>query len=599
MNLTTWQLLTDKVPKNLKELESILLANRGIKDKKQFFHPKHPEDISLVEVDIDPSSVKVLLKRLKQAKLNQEKVVVFGDYDVDGISATAILWQVLYAYGLDVVPFIPMRNKHGYGLSLKALPDLLALKPNLVITVDNGIVAFKPAQKLSQLGVDLIITDHHQEEIKEVKNIKKSEPDAQMRSTNESVRLKLSKPDREFAQQASSGRINKGVNLPKALAVVHSTQLCGASLAWMVAREVVNTFSIKFKVNDLLDLAGMATIADQVPLLSANRSFAYYGLKQLRKTKNVGLLALMKQAGVKDLSQVDEFTVGYVLAPRINALGRLSHGLEALRLLCSTSSVKASKRAQVLSETNLARQTLTTDAYAQARLMVKQKNLTENKIIIVSSEVFHEGVIGLIAGRLVEEFARPSLVIALGDKKIAKGSARSLPGVHITQLLRQVRQELTEVGGHPMAAGFGLEVKNLDNFTQKLTQLANETIDESLLTTQKQAEAVLPFQLVNLKLVDLLDKFRPFGMKNPLPLFELKKLKIVSLKVLGNGNKHLKLLLRPANQLKAQPLEALWWGGGEKINELEVGQALDVLVKIEKNKWNGREKVQLVMVGKD
>ena len=616
MKPDTWKLKTEKVPQNLKELGEILLKNRRIKDKQVFFYPKHPEKISLDEIGISKQAIKILANRVKQAKEKQKKVIIFGDYDVDGISATAIMWQVLYAYGLNVAPFIPMRDKHGYGLSLRSLPDLLTLEPDLVITVDNGIVAYEAAEALAKEGVDLIITDHHQAEVEnsklkalnvdchsenlstekaEIKNVEESEPDTWIQSTNESARLESLKPDRELAKQTSSGQTSKRSSLPTALAVVHTTQLCGASVAWMVARELADALSISINVGDLLDLAGMATIADQVPLLYANRSFAYHGLKQLKKTTNVGLRALMKQAGVKSLMDVDETTVGFRLAPRINALGRLAHGLDALRLLCSTSPTKAQSRAQTLGETNSARQTLTTDAYLEAQRLVKLESLQEQKVIIVASETFHEGVVGLIAGRLVEEFERPALAISLSDDGMAKGSARSLPGVHITNLLRQVREELVEVGGHPMAAGFGLKQGSLESFKIKLTKLANETIDESLLTTAKTADAILPSRLLSLETVDLLEKFRPFGMGNPEPLFVLKNMQIVAIKVIGNGQKHLKLLIKPKGSNSFQPLEALWWGARDRLGELEVGQTVDMLVKVEKNSWNGKEKLQVVI----
>ena len=521
------------------------------------------------------------MNRVKQAKEKQEKVVIFGDYDVDGISATAIMWQVLYAYGLNVTPFIPIRDKHGYGLSLRSLPDLLTLEPDLVITVDNGIVAYEAAEALAKEGVDLIITDHHQ---KEIKNLK-------LKIKN----VERNKPDREFAKQTSIRRTSKRSSLPTALAVVHTTQLCGASVAWIAARELADALSVSINVGDLLDLAGMATIADQVPLLYANRSFAYHGLKQLKKTTNVGLRALMKQAGVKSLMDVDETTVGFRLAPRINALGRLAHGLDALRLLCSTSPTKAQSRAQTLGETNSARQTLTTDAYLEAQRLVKLESLQEQKVIIVVSETFHEGVVGLIAGRLVEEFKRPALAISLSNDGMAKGSARSLPGIHITNLLRQVREELVEVGGHPMAAGFGLKQENLESFKVKLTKLANETIDESLLTTAETADAILPSKLLSLETVDLLEKFRPFGIGNPEPLFVLRNMQVVAIKVIGNSQKHLKLLVKPPKVNGFQPLEALWWGAGDKVSYLEIGQRLSILAKIEKNSWNGRKRVQLVV----
>ncbi len=559
-----WQLLNKQVPKNLMDLESLLLLNRKIKTAKDFFQPKRPDELTLSEVGLSLTSLHQFAARIKKAQAKQEKVVIFGDYDVDGISASAIMWQTLHTLGLNVVPFIPLRQKHGYGLSQKSLADLLALKPNLVITVDNGIVAHQPALLLHQAGVDLIITDHHQPK-----------------------------------KVGANGSKKKRVSYPLAEIIIHSTKLCGASVAWMAMRQLVVELKSSFAVNQLLDLAGMATIADQVPLLGANRSFAYHGLRQLRQTKNIGLQALIKQAGVKKNASIDEMTVGFRLAPRINALGRLAHGLDALRLLCSTSVVKVIQRAQVLADTNSERQHLTSEAYAEALQLVKQNHLDKQKLIIVASENFHEGVIGLIAGRLVQEFSRPALVIALGDDGLAKGSARSLPGIHITELLRQVERELLEVGGHPMAAGFGLKIDRLEKFKTALLQLADQTIDETLLISQKSAEAILPFDLINPATVEAINRFAPFGMANPRPLFIFQNLKIVTLKTIGADQKHLKLILsgvknKTQSSSNSQLIELLWWRAGEKINQFKIGQLVDVLGTMENNEWRGQTKVQLV-----
>jgi len=277
-----WNYLSSKTPQDLKEFKEIILQNRQIEDEKEFFSPKKPHEITLAEVDLNKDQVKLAVTRIQKAIEAKQKVVVFGDYDADGICATAILWETLNNLGLVTQPFIPHRDKHGYGISNKAIDDLLEKDhPDLIITVDNGIVAHEPLARLAKEKIDVIVTDHHQPEEK----------------------------------------------LPEAYAIVHTTKLCGATVAWMLARELSQDF-----VDSLLDLTAIATISDLVPLISANRSFAKYGLEKIKENNRVGISALISTANL-DKREVDSNLIGFGIGPRINAMGRLAHGLDALRLL--------------------------------------------------------------------------------------------------------------------------------------------------------------------------------------------------------------------------------------------------------------------------
>ncbi|MBU0576533.1 single-stranded-DNA-specific exonuclease RecJ [Patescibacteria group bacterium] len=538
-----WNILESTIPQSENELRNILIKTRGLEKKDElFFSPLNPTKISIQEVGLDAGQLKKAVKRILKAIEKKEKVVIFGDYDADGVCATAILWQALYKMGCQVIPFIPLREKHGYGLSDKALDDLLAKdKPDLIITVDNGIVAHKSAQRVLDAGIDLIITDHHQPEDK----------------------------------------------LPSAVAVVHSTQLCGATVSWMFAREISKSAGYKIAKDWQLDLTAIATIADQVPLRDANRSFAKFGLEALRKSKRVGFKALLTHAGLNQ-NNIDSQSVGFGIAPRINAMGRLGHSLDALRLLLTNNKSKAEQLAQVLSETNIARQDMTYEMYGHA--LSQSENWKQEHIIIVHCDKYHEGVVGLIAGRLMEQFYKPVIVISVGDG-IGKASARSVPGVNIVELIREVRDDLLDVGGHPMAAGFGLEASKLDRVITRLKKLAKETIDKELLKPSINVEVVIPFLLINEKTVKMINEFAPFGQGNEEPILGFKNVEVLQVFTMGADNQHLKIVGKGDDGVT--PINFLFWRKGSLREKITLGDKIDVAGVLELNKWNGKKSMQI------
>ncbi|MFH1958786.1 MAG: single-stranded-DNA-specific exonuclease RecJ [Patescibacteria group bacterium] len=537
-----WNILESTIPRNLKELKEILIKNRDLIGNKLFFSSKKPQDIVIKDVGIDKSQLKQAVKRIFQAIKNKDKVVIFGDYDADGVCATAILWQALNDLGCEVMPFIPLREKHGYGLSNKALDDLLAKnKPDLIITVDNGIVAHEPAQRVIDAGIDLIITDHHQPEGK----------------------------------------------LPIATAVVHSTKLCGATVAWILAREMMKVAKKKVDKYWQLDLAAIATIADQVPLQGANRSFAKYGLEALRKSERIGLKALLIQDN-QDQKTINSQSVGFGIAPRINAVGRLDHSLDALRLLLTTNKARAEQLAKTLSEINVQRQDMTYEMYGYA--LSQSDDWKQEHIIIVHSEKYHEGVVGLIAGRLMERFYKPVIAISVGDK-IAKASARSVPGVNIVELIREVRDDLLDVGGHPMAAGFGMEANKLENVIARLQKLAKEKIDKKLLKPSIDVEAVIPFELINEKTINMVAEFAPFGQGNREPILGFKNVEVLQVFTMGADKQHLKVVGKRTDGVT--PINFLFWRRGSLSEKIVIGEKIDVAGVLEINEWNGKKSVQV------
>ena len=559
-----WRYKSTQVPQTLPELKNLLLETREIKEPESFFNPPSPFDITTKQLGINQNELKKAIKLISSVLSSQSSVLVFGDYDADGICATAILWQTLHSLGAQVMPFIPDRARHGYGLSNSAIDDILSeSKPDLIITVDNGIVAHKEVKRLKTEGIQVIITDHHQPEDK----------------------------------------------LPAADAVVHSTKICGASVAWIMARELLHSQDQKSKIparnathsvaggkdqklflENQLDLAGIATVTDQMKLVDENRSFAKFGIEALKKTKRPGLLALFADAQVTQ-AELDTYHINYVIGPRINAMGRLENGLEALRLLSTKDEGRSTQLAKKLGQVNSQRQDITHLALEQAKLNVE--NWQDENLIIVASSEFHEGVIGLIAGKLVDEFYKPAIAISLhGD--MAKGSARSVKGFNITELLRQVSDELVSVGGHPMAAGFSVASSKLEIISSKLKQLAKAQLSADLLERSLKIECELPAELIGEKLIELIDQFAPFGNGNRQPVFALKDWQIIDAKPIGREAKHLKLVIKPSpSTIHHPPFTALAWNQGNLIKELQPGKQIDLAATVEINEWNGRRSVQL------
>jgi len=550
-----WRLTSSTTPQTLPEVIETLLHQREIKDTATFFNPVSPLELEAVSVGFDEAEISKACQRLVQARDKKERVLIFGDYDADGICATGVMWLGLREFGIEAFPFIPHREKHGYGVSEAALEDILkAGKPDLIITVDNGIVAHDPLELLAQSGIDVILTDHHTCELD------------------------------------SAGM----PHFPKATAIVHTTQLCGTTVAWMLLKSLfefapLENVDVTGCLGELLDLCGIATIADQVQLRGANRSFAYFGIRALRTSQRPGILALCQQAKI-DQAQISTYHVNYGLGPRINAMGRLEHGLDALRLLCTKNPATAQELAQTLSDVNIRRQELTDDLLQLAISQVAPQ--TDEKLLIVASNMYHEGIIGLIAGRLSELYHKPAIAIAVGPDT-AKGSARSVQGVHITDLMRIIKDDLTSVGGHPLAGGFGLESSKLATVVERLHAVAQRDIDSALLEPSITIDATLPAGLVSLALAEALQQWEPLGQGNRQPLFALRNMRVTQAFAMGKDNRHLKLVVE--NPESGVLIDTIGWGQGKIAAHLTPGQILSLAGHVEINDYKGRRTVQMIV----
>jgi single-stranded-DNA-specific exonuclease len=519
---------TDQLISSLPQLEELLMQRIPEADRSRFFSPPHPSELLTADHGLAADWLERARERIERAIAGQEKVLIFGDYDCDGITATAILWETLRERGLLAQPFLPHREKHGYGLSVKALEDVWQqFQPQLVITVDNGIVAHQAIAWLKEKQVDVIVTDHHE----------------------------------------SSG------SLPPADVVLHSTKLCGATVSWMLAHALAPDFA-----KAQLDLAAIGTIADQVPLTGANRSFAWHGLQALRRTQRPSLVALAEVAGLK-LAEASSTTVHFGLAPRINAMGRLYDALDALRALVSRHPERVRSLMQNLQTVNLERQELTKESLELVQRAIADH--ADESIVVVTGD-FHEGIIGLIASKLVDLTHKPSIAIAVGGP-LAKASCRSVAGCSIIDFLRGLDVPFLSLGGHTMAAGFSVSQEQLETAVQSIRSRAKTDIDRTVLEPSLDVIGPIASGLLNRATPELVARFAPFGAGNAEPLFLLPQTKITGLKVVGRDGKHAQLKL----DYEGRNLAAICFGYREKSARENITG--DLVVRLAPSAYRNRD----------
>ncbi|MBI2596059.1 single-stranded-DNA-specific exonuclease RecJ [Candidatus Daviesbacteria bacterium] len=517
-----WKIL----PKKSDGLTEQFLSNRGIgtgQAREEFFKPALENYQQALEIP----GIKKAQDRIKKAIEKNELIIIYGDYDVDGICASAILYKALTSIGAKVLPYIPHREKEGYGLSRLGLESAKQSGASLVITVDNGIVAIEEAKFAKESGLDLIITDHH---------------------------LPLDEK-------------------PQAYSIVHSTKMCGAAVAWCLVCDRIRQDLKK----DLLQFVAVATVCDLIPLVGLGRAYVVEGLKILNQTQNLGFLELIKQSGIES-GHIGSYEIGHIIGPRINAIGRLEHAIDALRLLCTKDPAKAKSLAKLLNDKNSERQKLTIDGVEQAKILVNGNG--NKKIYVLDSKNWSPGIIGLIAARICEEYYCPAIAISVGPTH-SRGSARSIKGINIVGLIRECSDLLVGIGGHPGAAGFSILNENIPQFRKRLEELV-EKIPKTETTLEIEAE--IPVGQLTKSLVKEIEKFEPFGFGNPRPVLVTRAMRISEIRTVGGG-KHLKL--------KADGIDAIGFGMGEMEKDLKQGQLLDVAYYLEINKFNGSETLQL------
>lgn len=533
---------------NISEFIAQTLINRGVTDEKAA-----TEFLSAGSGYIaDPYLLKdmpIAVKRIAQAIKAQEKITVYGDYDVDGITACAIVYKTLTRLGAAVEFYIPDRQTEGYGLNAAALDSLIQTETKLIITVDCGISAVKEISAISG-QLDVIITDHHQ-------------PPAE---------------------------------LPAALAIINPKQLdcrypeknlAGVGVAFKLCQALwQHYYGIDNKFFDYLDIVAIGTIADIVPLAGENRALVKTGLKQLSTTSNIGLSALLEVCGLTD-KVVDSGSVGFVIAPRLNAVGRVSQAKAGVELLITNDLSYARELAGLLDAENSARQAIEKTILAKAEEQLSKLDITAANVLVLAGEEWHSGVIGIVASRLVEKFYKPVIMISVRDG-YGKGSCRSIPAFDMYGALTQCSDLLTQFGGHRQAAGLTIPVNNIPLLYDRLNAIAADSLSASDYIPVLTIDSFLPLAEVNAAFIEQLSCLEPYGFGNPSPVFACRNIEFSEKRLIGQQSRHLKLKLK-----NTAVNDVIAWNMGELSDTLTLNKNIDLVFVPKFNEWQGKKNVQL------
>ncbi|HDE7971821.1 TPA: single-stranded-DNA-specific exonuclease RecJ [Staphylococcus aureus] len=486
------------------------------------------------------------IERIKRAIANDEKILVYGDYDADGVTSTTILVTTLQLLGAQVGWHIPNRFTEGYGPNELAFRNAHDEGITLIITVDNGIQGHNEVKMVQDLGVDVIVTDHHE----------------------------------------------IGSTLPEAYAIVHPMhpsfnypfqQLCGAGVAYKLAQALIENVPDYFKA-----LVAIGTIADLVSLTDENRSLVKQGLKVLNDQCPTSVKALLKEAGYND--NIDEETIGFIIGPRLNAVGRLDDASLACELLMTDDEEEAAFLAEQVEHFNRERKdivaTITEEAMAMAETKVKNGDL----FLLLAKENWHEGVLGIVASKIVETFALPTLILNIDrEQNHAKGSARSIDQVSMFEILSAHQELIAKFGGHHMAAGMTMDIENIESLAEGLNKWMKELSETTSLDPVKPVDVLLTENDITIKNIRDMNRLRPFGTDFSRPIFEMDDLSVSSVKAIGQQKNHLKLTLAESN------IAALFWQNGHLEPELQDEQPINILGSVQINEWNGNQSPQLII----
>ncbi|MFC1540495.1 single-stranded-DNA-specific exonuclease RecJ [Candidatus Margulisiibacteriota bacterium] len=538
---------------NISSLTARVLVNRGIKSPAEadvFLNPRLAHLRDPMEIpDIERAARRVLL-----AKEAGEKVLVFGDYDVDGVTGTAILLETLKFLGIQASYYIPHRYGEGYSLSLEAVRDLAKQGVKLIITVDCGVSNLQEIAEANSLGLEVIVTDHH--------NLPKVLPPAAV------------------------------VVNPKMISGQHPARdLSGAGVAFKFAWALLRVAQKKDGVflSSLLDLAALGTISDMVPLVSENRILAVTGLRLIDQRKRLGIKHLAEVASLHGRILVNHIYFG--LAPRINAAGRLEHASKSLELLLADDAARAQTLAAELDRINLERRDIGSNIKEEVFAQLTEDYIEQNKLVVLSGVDWHPGVIGIVASQVVDRYTRPAVLVGVNDG-VGRGSARSLPGVNMYELLDSCRDLFLDFGGHEAAAGFEIKSEKIPELVSRLRQQVDQRLTFDDLRPVVLIDAELDPALISLGLVRELAALDPHGEGNPQPVFMSRALKLADVRRVGSNGRHLKLRL----QRKDSTLDAIGFALGDLADKLSYNNVYDIAYKLESNEWNGFESAQLSLV---
>ena len=529
---------------DLPPLVAQLLYNRGIK----------LEDIDSF-LSADPGlecnpfllpDISQAVSRVYKALIAREKIAVYSDFDVDGVTATVILVEGLSRLGAEVIFHIPDRFSEGHGLKISALEKLRAQGADLVITADCGVTDLAEVKQAQKIGIDVVITDHH---------------------------------------------IPLG-SLPQAIAVVDPKRkdsvypypdLAGAGVAFKLLQALFHKDSKEKWLDRFLDLVALATVTDLVSLVGENRYLVKEGLRELNNSSRVGIQEMVKLAGLK-LGELETEDISWVLGPRLNAAGRMNNASTSYQLLTTQSPEEARLLALELEKKNVERQKLTSEALSRAREKMAAK--LHLPVLIESDESYSVGVIGLVAGKLANEFYKPAIIITLGPE-LCQGSCRSIAEFNIASALAECHDLLTAFGGHPLAAGFTVARQNLAQLEQRLTSLAMDQLGHLELHPELAIDAELPLSIIAGDTFNLIHKLSPFGRGNPQPIFLTRGVEVIECRNFGKQGEWLRLKLKQGNVTwQAIDFES-------RRKQEEIPSCLDIVYNLEKSRWNGEEVLRL------
>lgn len=529
------------------QLLATILANRNIlkeEDIRLFLNPTRNDFYNpFLITDMD-----IAVNRIIKAIENKENITIYGDYDVDGITSITVLKSFLNDIGVEANTYIPNRLIEGYGLNKEAIDKISKKGCNLMITVDCGISAIEEIEYANSLGIETIITDHHE----------------------------------------------AGNEIPKAIAVIDNKrkdskypfrELAGVGVVFKLIQAIGITLKLKEESYlKYLDIVCIGTISDIVPLVDENRVIAKLGLLLVAQTKNIGLRSIINSSGY---NKIDSNTISFGVAPRINACGRMGKAEEALELFLSKDKNEVNELTNKLNEHNRKRQETEKAIFENALEKINAEHLDENKAIIVGGENWHHGVIGIVSSKITEMYFKPSILLSFEEDGIGKGSGRSIPGFDLHEALAKCSDTIEKFGGHSMAVGITVKKDNLEKFKKEFEQIATQSkIDEIIPIINIDAKVDLSD--IDKEMVESLKQLEPFGEANKMPVFAFKNLKIDSIRALSEG-KHLKLTLKDNNYI----INAIGFNIGYLANEYRIGDKIDVAGVLEINTFNGVDNLQI------
>ena len=523
--------------------------NVDVEDMESFLKPR----LSSMN---DPFLLKDMNKcvyRIVKALDDGEHIVIFGDYDVDGITSTAIMYDFLTELGGKVDYYVPNRLSEGYGLSKSAVDNALEKKPDLIITVDCGITSVQEVDYIRSKGVEIIITDHHE---------------CGSKLPNAYGVINPMRDDNKYPFRSLAG---VGVALKLIIALCKEKDFGDQYLKYM-------------------DIVLLGTVADVVSLTDENRAMVRYGLKKMNKMPNLGISKLIEASGIRS-KEITTANVGFGLAPRLNAAGRLGDATQCVELLTTRDKNRAEHIANFLEHENRERKKTEQAILEEALEKIKANGLDKDKVIVVSDENWHRGVIGIVASRITDMYFKPSIVLTMKDG-IANGSARSIKNFDLFCAISECKDLLVNFGGHKMAAGLTINQNNIDLLRKRINEYADEKLDLEGMRDVLDITMQLDITDITLENAKKLEHLKPFGSDNPVPIFSCYNMKVVGIRVMTEG-KHLKLVLGGGNLNST--VEALGFNMGNIARTIHVDDHVDVVFELGRNNWNGRENVQMII----